>query len=86
MLIHKVLPVVVAVLQQVVALGLLGAATTMVDLMMLYVLPQKEKYEDAKNEEVKLMDDGTIQKEDAGHPVAITSDEGLDSSLLNQSH
>eukprot|EP01043_Picozoa_sp_COSAG02_P096915 COSAG02_NODE_33160_length_504_cov_1.237037_2_plen_42_part_01 len=42
-------------------MGLLGAATTLVDLMMLYILPQKTEYEDAKNEEVKVRRDGTLQ-------------------------
>ena len=67
---------------QVVALGLLGAATTMVDLLMLYVLPQKTEYEDAKNEEVKVTRDGTLQKEGEYKK----SDESLNSSLLEQSH
>ena len=67
-------------------MGLLGAATTMVDLMMVYVLPQKEEYEGAKNEEVKVMVDGTLHKagsgaDDSGRPI----NENLNSSLLENS-
>ena len=32
------------------AVGLLAVATTIVDLLMLYVLPEKERYQDAKYE------------------------------------
>jgi hypothetical protein len=69
---------------QVVALGLLGAATTMVDIMMLYVLPQKDKYGGAKNEEVKVMQDVSVQREGRSSSVGV-SDEGLKSSLLEES-
>lgn len=69
---------------QVVALGLLGAATTMVDIMMLYVLPQKDKYGGAKNEEVKVMQDVSLQREGRSSSVGV-SDEGLKSSLLEES-
>jgi hypothetical protein len=73
---------------QVVALGLLGAATTLVDLMMLYILPQKTEYEDAKNEEVKVRRDGTLQKEGEykrGGAAAADS-ESLESSLIERSN
>jgi len=52
----------------------------MVDIMMLYVLPQKTEYEDAKNEEVKVRHDGTLQKKGG------RASESLESSLIEQSH
>lgn len=57
----------------------------MVDLLMLYVLPQKTEYEDAKNEEVKVTRDGTLQKE-GQYKKSDASCESLDSSLIEQSH
>lgn len=74
---------------QVVALGLLGAATTIVDIMMLYILPQKDKYENAKNEDVKHIsedfDDETVQTVHSKQSVTDSGDSGdLKSSLLGQ--
>ena len=47
----------------VVALGLLGAATTMVDVMMVHVLPQKEVYAKAKEEEVTMVESSVQQRQ-----------------------
>ena len=40
----------------VTALGLLAAATTFVDALMVYVLPQKKVYSEAKVQDVKVSD------------------------------
>ena len=67
----------------VLLLGLLGAATTMVDVMMVYVLPQKDKYEDAKNEDVIVLDaGGTVQGHTAPETQESSGADGLKDSLL----
>ena len=63
----------------VVALGLLGAATTMVDVMMVYVLPQKEVYAKAKEEEVTMMASGVQQREGSEATGSGLKDELLSS-------
>lgn len=56
----------------VTALGLLAAATTFVDTMMVYVLPQKEVYSGAKVQEVDVSD--------------LTQDGGLSESLVSKAN
>jgi hypothetical protein len=40
----------------VTAMGLIAVATTVVDLLMLNILPQKERYASAKTQEVEIPD------------------------------
>jgi hypothetical protein len=63
----------------VVALGLLGLATTMVDVMMVYVLPQKDVYAKAKEEEVTMTGDPSVQQRRASDVAAG----GLKDELLS---
>ena len=59
----------------VTALGLLAAATTFVDMLMVYVLPQKLLYSKAKTTDVHVR---------GGHGATATASDGyIDGSMLD---
>ena len=62
----------------VTALGLLAAATTFVDAMMVYVLPQKKVYSEAKVQEVEVS--GLIQDGSLSESLVSKGNEGAGSS------
>ena len=64
-----------------------AAATTVVDLLMLYILPQKERYASAKTQEVEIPDVDGSASVPAGDSLTydrprVNSREELDQSLL----
>jgi len=60
------------------ALGLLAVATTVVDLLMLYILPERQRYSEAKFEQTKEFDDTTLNEAAAGVERMLLSGTGLD--------
>jgi ATP P2X receptor len=61
------------------ALGLLAVATTVVDALMLYILPEKKRYQQAKyEEEDDAHRSGLVEDLPLGHRVEVQSDASPD--------
>ena len=62
----------------VTALGLLAVATTLVDVLMTYILPEKDKYRGSKIEEVAvhtLNGQSSSRPEDLWAPVKVDGED-----------